>query len=136
MGGEAIAAAPLLSKLVQTSLQTCPNVSPNFTSAAARMQGKSESEPMITPTSGRAVSEAAPPSTCPAAAAPSRILSAAAAAAAEGAVTLTCPILRRGLGGSLPYQWTEAHGRESARRTGASVEGSSPEMNVRRCEKV
>ena len=67
------------------------------TSAAARMQPRSESDPMMTPTRG--AGGGASPSPC-------RLSSAAAAAAADSAITLRWPILRRGLGGDLPYQCT------------------------------
>mmetsp|Transcript_41696 Transcript_41696/g.91533 ORF Transcript_41696/g.91533 Transcript_41696/m.91533 type:complete len:244 (+) Transcript_41696:443-1174(+) len=87
-------------------------------SAAARIVGKSESEPMITPTSGVAPVVLVEPS--------SSTRSADLASATDDAQTLMWPILRLAFGGALPYQCTLARGMAMARAMGAMVVESSP----------
>mmetsp|Transcript_70786 Transcript_70786/g.140294 ORF Transcript_70786/g.140294 Transcript_70786/m.140294 type:complete len:271 (-) Transcript_70786:922-1734(-) len=128
------------AETIVTSYAT-PNCS--STSHAARMQGRSESEPMITPTvapvfAGRSVAEGTdegPPaagitsavavSEPPSSVASSRARIEAASEAVH-AVTLTWPILRFAFAGDLPYQWTAVFGKVSARLTGARVVCSDP----------
>mmetsp|Transcript_9410 Transcript_9410/g.31879 ORF Transcript_9410/g.31879 Transcript_9410/m.31879 type:complete len:254 (-) Transcript_9410:364-1125(-) len=83
------------------------------TSAAPFIVGRSESEPMMTPTTGLSFSPHAAPSP------ESRRAMTASTSAAESPTTLMCPILRFGLASFLPYQWTVVLGTERERSMGA-----------------